>query len=131
MKQEDNSVNRHVYVDVIIPVFNASKYLRRCILSLERQDYKYIKIIIVDDGSTDDSGYICDGFKSQFNNVSVIHQANYGVSAARNTGLRLSKSEYIIFIDPDDWIGSDYIFNCMRAARKNNYPDLIFTPNME
>lgn len=90
-------------IAAVVPVYNSEKWIRECINSLINQTVSYDEIIIVDDGSTDSSGEICDEYKS-LNNVLVIHTPNRGLSAARNLGLNSSTSEYIMFIDSDDFI---------------------------
>lgn len=77
-------------ISIIIPVYNSEKYLDTCLTSLVKQTYSNLEIILVDDGSTDKSGYLCDEWKSKDNRIRVIHQTNQGVSAARNHGLDLS-----------------------------------------
>lgn len=91
-------------ISVIVPVYNVEKYLERCIDSLLAQTHKNLEIILVDDGSTDKSGKICDSYREQDRRVVVIHKVNGGLSSARNVGLDSSRGEYIGFIDSDDWI---------------------------
>lgn len=91
-------------ISVIIPVYNVEKYVERCVTSVLNQTYKNIEIILVDDGSTDESGKICDRLASENENVSVIHQNNQGLGPARNTGLNDMKGKYVAFVDSDDWI---------------------------
>ena len=91
-------------IDIIIPVYNVEKYLKKCINSVLHQTYKNYQIILIDDGSTDSSGKICDEYANRFAQITVKHQPNGGLSAARNTGLSMSSSQYIMFIDSDDWI---------------------------
>ncbi len=101
-------------VSVVIPVYNVKPYLERCINSVLRQTYKDLEIIIVDDGSTDDSGELCDQIATKDQRIRVIHQRNQGVSAARNTGIREAAGEYIVFIDPDDlWLLDDGLATVM------------------
>ena len=91
---------------VIIPVYNVEKYLERCLDSVVTQDYNDFEVIIVDDGSTDESGEICDRYAKEYDNIRVIHQSNMGLSGARNTGIKNSGGEYILFLDSDDqWTG--------------------------
>lgn len=86
-------------VSVIVPVYNAEKYLVRCVASIIKQTYNNIELILVDDGSTDMSAHICDSF-----DVRVIHTTNHGASAARNVGIRLADGEFITFVDADDYL---------------------------
>lgn len=95
-------------ISIIVPIYNVQNYLEKCIESLINQTYKDIEIILVNDGSNDDSGKICDFFSSLDNRIKVVHQENRGVSGARNTGLKYSTGDYIGFVDPDDWVD-----NCM------------------
>lgn len=95
-------------VSVVIPVYNVKPYLERCVNSVLRQTYKDIEVILVDDGSTDGSGELCDQIALTDNRISVIHQENQGLSGARNTGIRQAKGEYIAFLDSDDeWLLPD------------------------
>ena len=87
----------------IIPVYNVEKWLKQCIDSILCQSFKDFEMILVDDGSTDNSGRLCDHFAKQYKNISVVHQKNGGLSMARNTGVKLADSEYIIFLDSDDY----------------------------
>lgn len=91
-------------ISVIIPVYKAEKYIERCIFSILRQTYQNIEVILVDDGSPDKSGEICDMWALKDKRIKVIHQKNAGAGAARNAGLRVAKGEYIGFVDSDDWI---------------------------
>ena len=94
-------------ISVIIPVYNVELYLRRCIDSVIKQTYKNLEIILVDDGSTDKSGEICDEYASLDNRISVIHKENGGLSSARNAGLKNAHGEYFGFVDSDDAIVED------------------------
>lgn len=89
---------------MIIPVYNTATYLERCIDSLACQTYRDMEIILVDDGSTDGSGEICDSWIHKDSRFRVIHQANSGVSVARNAGLKVFTGEYLSFVDSDDWL---------------------------
>lgn len=95
-------------ISIVVPVYNVEKYLGRCVDSILEQTYKDFELILVDDGSTDSSGTICDKLRKRDDRIRVIHQKNGGLSAARNTGLAEAKGEYITFIDSDDFI--DQIF---------------------
>ena len=95
-------------ISIIIPVYNVEQYLNRCIQSILNQTYKQIEVILVDDGSTDRSGEICDSFLSD-KRFKIIHQDNQGVSSARNKGLVASTGEYILFVDADDWLDQEML----------------------
>ena len=91
-------------VSIIIPIFNIERYLERCIKSVQRQTYQDIEIILIDDGSTDQSPAICDALCAYDKRIKVVHQRNKGVSAARNVGIKLAAGEWVMFVDGDDWI---------------------------
>lgn len=91
-------------VSIIIPVFNAEKYLRDCIDSVLNQIYKNIELILVNDGSMDKSAFICNEYARVDKRVKVIHQDNFGPSAARNKGINAAQGKYIQFVDSDDYI---------------------------
>ena len=94
-------------ISVIVPVYNTAPYLPKCVDSLLAQDVKMLEIILVDDGSTDGSGAICDDYASVDDRIYVLHQANSGAAAARNAGLAAAAGEYIGFADSDDWVEPD------------------------
>lgn len=96
-------------VSVIVPVYNVEKYIDRCILSIVEQTYKNLEIIIVDDGTPDNSGAICDEWAKKDNRITVYHKKNGGLSDARNFGFEKSNGEYITFIDSDDYILPEYV----------------------
>ncbi len=95
-----------IAVTVTVPVYNTSQYLRKCLDSLAAQTLRSMEVIMVDDGSTDDSGKICDEYAARFPNFRVIHQKNGGLAAARQTGLNAARGEYVIVCDSDDWVES-------------------------
>lgn len=96
-------------ISIIVPVYNAEKYLRKCIDSIVNQTYTNLEIILVDDGSPDNSGAICDEYAKNDSRIKVIHKPNGGLSSARNAGLDLSSGEYLTFIDSDDYIELDTV----------------------
>ena len=96
-------------VSIIIPVYNGGKYLAACLDSLSAQTYEDIEIIIIDDGSTDDSVKICSDYSLGNNKIRLITKVNSGVSDTRNTGLENANGEFIVFVDCDDKIEKDYI----------------------
>ncbi len=100
-------------ISIIIPVYNVKDYLEKCLHSVCGQTYRNLEIIVVDDGSTDGSGEICDRFAQTDSRIKVIHQLNSGQSCARNKGLSIAQGKYIGFVDSDDWVEPDmYEFLC-------------------
>lgn len=95
------------YISIIVPVYNVEQYLRRCLDSIHTQTFNDWECILVDDGSTDDSGKICDEYCDIDNRFIVVHKRNEGVSRARNYGIDISRGEYVSFVDSDDWIEKD------------------------
>ena len=109
-------------ISVIIPVYNAQKYLRQCVDSVLAQTYRNLEIILIDDGSTDNSGKLCDEYAQKDPRVQVIHQTNDGVSAARNAGLKAAKGQYIGFADADDFTEPDmyaYLLELLQRTRSD------------
>ena len=96
-------------ISIVVPIYNVEKYLEKCINSIIIQTYKNIEIILVNDGSTDSSGKICDIYLKKDKRIKVIHKKNGGLSDARNVGIENAKGKYIAFIDSDDFIDSDFI----------------------
>lgn len=109
-------------ISVIVPVYNVEPYLRQCIDSIVGQTYPYLEIILINDGSTDASGAICDEYARLEPRIKVIHQANQGLSAARNRGVDLAKGEYLSFVDSDDWLELDMYEELVAVLQ--TYPDL-------
>ena len=115
MKQS-NAVVAEPVVSVLIPVYNAEKYFSRCLDSILNQSYKNIEVILVDDGSPDKCGLICDEYAKKDSRIKVIHQKNQGVSVARNVALDNASGDYTLFIDSDDTIHPDCIADCVKTA---------------
>lgn len=107
-------------ISIVIPVYNVEKYLKKCLESVSAQTYKNIEIILVDDGSNDNSGVICDDYAKTEKRAKIIHQNNQGLSGARNTGVLASKGEYITFLDSDDWLTNDYVSFLYNLIKENN-----------
>ena len=108
-------------VSVIVPVYNVSDYVGVCLESVLRQTYKNIEIIVIDDGSTDNSGEICDYYAAEYpKKIAVIHTDNHGLSSARNAGLKNANGEYIAFVDSDDWIEPEMIEILLKNMVKTN-----------
>ena len=110
-------------VSIIVPIYNVERYLRRCIDSIIGQTFKNWELILVDDGSTDSSGLICDDYSFD-ERVIVIHKKNEGISITRQFGLNKAKGRYIQFVDSDDWIESTMIEKMYDLATTNN-SDLV------
>ena len=107
-------------ISVIVPVYKVEKYLNRCIDSIINQTYRNIEIILVDDGSPDRSGEICDAYAQMDNRIIVIHKKNGGQSSARNIGLGQAKGRYVAFVDSDDCISKEMIQVLHNAIKENN-----------
>lgn len=105
-------------ISVIVPIYNVSPYLRCCIESILNQTYTDLEIILVDDGSTDNSGIICDEYSLKDSRIKVIHQQNKGLSIARNCGIELAKGDWISFIDSDDWIEPSFYETLIELSSK-------------
>lgn len=106
-------------ISVVVPVYNVEKYLKRCVDSILKQTYKDLDIILVDDGSSDNSGKICDKYKEKYNNIQVIHQKNQGLSMARNNGIKMAKGSYITFVDSDDWLKENMVELLFNAIKEH------------
>ena len=96
-------------VSIIIPVYKVEKYIDQCLESVTNQTYSNLEIILVDDGSPDNCPEICEQWKRRDDRIRVIHQENQGVSSARNAALKVMTGDYIMFVDPDDWIASEMV----------------------
>lgn len=95
-------------ISVVVPVYNVKEYVDRCIASILGQTYRNFELILVDDGSSDGSGAVCDKYATEDSRVRVFHKTNGGVSSARNLGIAMAQGEYIAFVDSDDWLEADY-----------------------
>ena len=107
-------------LSVIIPVYNVENYLRRCLDSVLNQQLKDIEVLLIDDGSTDNSGNICDEYEKKDERIKTIHKENGGLSSARNVGIREATADFITFIDSDDWIALDIYKYAMELQEKKN-----------
>lgn len=113
-------------ISVIVPVYKVESYLKRCLDSLAAQSMTDIEFILVDDGSPDNCGVICDEYAERDNRFHVIHQKNAGLSGARNTGIEVARGEYLMFVDSDDWVDSDYCRLPYESAVKYSADLVIF-----
>lgn len=105
-------------ISIIVPVFNAEKTLMRCLNSILAQDYTNYQVVLVDDGSVDNSGAICDAYANQDSRIQVLHQENHGVSYARNAGMSIAAGAYLYFLDSDDWISPETLSVYVQALHK-------------
>ena len=112
-----------VKISVIIPIYNAESFLNECLVSIQNQTFTDYEVWLIDDGSTDNSGTICDKFATQNKQFHVIHKKNGGVSSARNTGLEKAKGEWICFMDADDTVENEYLSTLYQVV--NNQKDLL------
>lgn len=102
-------------VSIIVPVYNSESLLPRCVESLRNNSYDNIEIILIDDGSNDKSGKLCDNFAELDSRISVIHKENGGTAAARNAGISKATGAYIAFADQDDFVHKDFIYHMVSA----------------
>ncbi len=122
-KLEQNNADKKI--SIIIPVYNAEKYLEKCLTSVIKQTYRNLQIICINDGSTDNSLNILKKFEEMDKRITVISQKNLGVSAARNNGLNIAKGEYITFLDSDDWLETDCYTLAIEAFSSDSSIDII------
>ena len=115
-----------VTVSVIVPVYNGEKYIDTCMKCLLAQTYSNIEIILVNDGSKDKSGEICDRYARENENVKVVHKSNGGLSSARNAGIEASTGEFLYFYDVDDEITPELVKDNVELAQKHNADIVLF-----
>lgn len=115
-----------VAISVLVPVYNVENTLDRCLKSILNQTFKNFEIILVNDGSTDNSGNICDEYAQKYENISVIHKENEGLGPTRNAGIRAAKGEYIYHCDSDDWLKEDLLEKAYAAARETDAEVVVF-----
>lgn len=115
-------------LSIIVPVYKIRRYLQRCIESILQQTYTDYELILVDDGSTDGCGAICDRFAQECDKVKVIHKKNGGLSSARNAGIAAARGEYITFVDGDDTVASGTFYYNMRILQSNPDIDILEYP---
>ena len=107
-------------VSLIIPVFNVEEYLPQCLDSVRAQTHRDIEVILIDDGSTDSSGEICNNYKDLDERISVLHQENRGIADTRNAGIEASSGDYIVFVDADDYLDKDHIKQLLTLCTDND-----------
>jgi len=112
------------YFSIILPIYNVGKYLERCIQSVLLQDFRDYEMILVDDGSTDESAELCDRYEEKYEFIHTIHKENGGLSSARNAGMELASGQYIWWVDSDDWI-EEGALKALDAVCRNEQPDIV------
>lgn len=117
---------KQVMISVIIPVYNSEKYLHKCIDSVLAQTYENFELLLINDGSKDSSGTICDEYAEKDKRVRVFHQDNAGVSAARNKGLDNARGKWVAFVDSDDWVEDEYFEVLSNAVKSHPNADIHF-----
>lgn len=115
---------------VIVPVYNVAAYLEECVESIRGQTYTNLQIILVDDGSTDESGRMCDALAKEDPRIQVIHKENGGLSSARNAGLDISKGVYIYFVDSDDWVERTMVEETLTLMERGGYDQCVWGMNV-
>ena len=119
-------MNKDILVSVVVPVYNVEKYLDECIGSLVSQTYRNLDIVLVDDGSKDSSGAICDSWKDKDERIRVFHKENEGLGLTRNFGIHRAKGDYVLFVDSDDYLSLDAIEKCVLEVLKNGSDSVLF-----
>ena len=114
----------NIKISVIIPVYNVEKYIKKAIKSVINQTYKNLEIILVDDGSTDNSGFICDEYANIDERITVIHKENGGIVSARKIGINLARGDYAVNLDPDDWIEATAYEQVVKIIEEK-HPDIV------
>ena len=115
---------KYTKISIIVPVYNGEEFLSKCIESIVMQTEKDLELILIDDGSSDNSGLLCDQYARSDSRIKVIHQKNAGVSAARNRGINIASGEYIGFVDSDDWVEPNMFERLLQEAR-NTDADIV------
>ncbi|GAL77634.1 glycosyltransferase [Algibacter lectus] len=115
-----DNIEEHLLISIIIPVFNDELFIQRSVQSALDQTYSNLEIIIINDGSTDNSGKVCDDLQKKDSRIKVIHQKNGGLSVARNSGLEIYKGDYVAFLDSDDWFLPNMLKDMLSCALENN-----------
>ena len=121
-------INEIYKVSIIIPVYNVEKYIKKCLYSILNQTYKNLEIILIDDGSTDNSGKICDKYKERDSRCKVYHKKNGGLPDARNYGLNKITGDLIMFVDSDDWLDLNCIELCINEFYQNEKIECVVFP---
>lgn len=112
-------------ISIVVPIYNVEKFIHQCLDSIVGQTYQNLEIILVDDGSPDGCGIICDEYAKKDRRVIVVHQENQGVSVARNVGIEMATGEWIMFVDPDDWLELDCCEKVMECVARKPW-DIVY-----
>ncbi len=129
-KEENSFNNKQTVLSIIVPIYNAEKHLKRCIESIINQEYYFIELILINDGSIDKSGVICDEYAKRDNRIKVVHKKNGGVNTARNTGLDIATGKYVTFVDADDEITQNTFALNMELLNKDDNIDILQYPEI-
>ena len=122
------SMNQDCKVSIVVPAYNVEDYIEKCVASLLNQSYTNLEILLVDDGSTDSTSRLCDGFATFDSRVKVVHKANGGPSSAREAGITASTGDYLMIVDGDDWVDLDTVEQCVSVVlRYSNIDVVIFS----
>ena len=113
-------------VSIVVPIYNSEKYLNQCIESIVNQTYKKIEILLIDDGSTDNSYYVCEKWQKSDNRIKLIRKENEGLSVTRNLGTSKSSGDYVLYIDSDDWVSPALVETVVNAATKKKADMVVF-----
>ena len=113
-------------ISIIVPVYKVEQYLPKCIDSILAQTFQNWELLLIDDGSPDNSGNICDEYAHKDSRIRVFHKKNGGVSSARNLGLDYAEGDYVMFVDSDDWISNDCLQVCLDEIKKDKLDALQF-----
>ena len=113
-------------ISIIVPIYHVEKYLRRCLDSILGQTYKNFELLLVDDGSPDNCGAICDEYAQRDSRIKVIHKENGGLSSARNVALDVATGDYVMFVDSDDWVEPDFCMQALRMIDEHNVQVVAF-----
>lgn len=125
-------MKEEIKISVVVPVYNVEKYLKKCVDSLLNQTYKNFEIILVDDGSSDSSGRLCDSYAEQSRNIFVLHKQNGGLSDARNCAMSYIRGQYVTFVDSDDYVDTDFLEKLAKPLTGNmaQLPDMVICPHI-
>lgn len=114
-----------IWLSIILPVYNVEKYIENCLVSILKQDCEGVEIILVDDGSPDNAGKICDYYKSRYEFIEVLHKPNMGLYQARVDGIKLASGEFLWFVDSDDWLMDDSIIKLKKLIEDSDHADMV------